>query len=150
MVAFCRTAGISVAARGQAHSTHGQGLTRGLVIESRARATIHVIDKAQGTADVEAGVTWLELTRAAYKEGLTPPVLTGYLDLSIGGTLSMGGISSTPRAGLQVDRVRELEVVTGAGRIERCSPTHKEDLAATSSRSSGASGFPPTKASPTT
>lgn len=128
MVQFCRTNGISVATRGQAHSTHGQGLTRGLLIEGRALATIHAIDPVARTADVDAGVTWLELTRAAYAHGLTPPVLTGYLDLSIGGTLSMGGVSSTPRAGLQVDRVRELEVVTGAARIEHCSPTRNADL----------------------
>src|SRR5215467_10828184 len=34
MVQFCRSRGIKVAVRGQAHSTFGQGLTPGLLIES--------------------------------------------------------------------------------------------------------------------
>lgn len=126
MVQFCRGHRIPVATRGQGHSTHGQGLVTGLLIESRSLATIHSIGTT--TADVDAGVTWRDLLHAAIGRGLTPPVLTGYLGLSIGGTLSMGGTSSSPAAGLLVDRVRELEVVTGTGQLVRCSATRYWDL----------------------
>jgi FAD/FMN-containing dehydrogenase len=97
-----------------------------LLIESAALATIHSIGAT--TADVDAGATWLELTRATFPHGLTPPVLTGYAGLSIGGTLSMGGTSTTVRAGTQVDHVRELEVVTGTGDVLRCSPSDNRHL----------------------
>jgi FAD/FMN-containing dehydrogenase len=45
-------------------------------------------------------------------------VLTDYLELSVGGTLSAGGIGgATHRHGRQVDHVRSLEVLTPDGRI---------------------------------
>lgn len=131
MVAFCREQGIPVSSRGQAHTTFGQGLSRGLLIENRHLARIHSL--GPDFAEVDAGVLWRDLTRAAYDQSprLTPPVLTGYTGLTVGGTLSVGGVGGIVgglRTGLQVDHVRELEVVTGTGAIERCSPTHRSDL----------------------
>jgi FAD/FMN-containing dehydrogenase len=53
----------------------------------------------------------------ALPRGLTPPTLTDYQDLSVGGTLSVGGIGGAMfRYGAQVDNVVALEVVTGVGR----------------------------------
>lgn len=126
MVRFCRRHQIPLAARGLANTTHGQGLVDGLLIENRSLAEIHSIQP--DSAQVGAGVTWLELTRAAYERGLTPPALTGYLSLTIGGTLSLGGVPPAFRAGSQVDSVRELEVVTGAGDVVRCSESRHRDL----------------------
>lgn len=61
--------------------------------------------------------------------GLVPPVLTDYLDLSVGGTLSAGGITGTSfRCGAQVDHVEQLVVVTGNGEILTCSETEEPDL----------------------
>jgi FAD/FMN-containing dehydrogenase len=112
--------------RGQAHSTFGQGLTPGLLIESSALASIHSI--GHGVAEVDAGVVWRDLITQADQVGLTPPVITGYTGLSIGGTLSVGGISPAYRAGAQVDNVRALEVVTGTGERLVCSPDRHRDL----------------------
>ncbi len=128
MILFCRAHGIGVAARGQGHTTFGQALTSGLVIEMRALRRIHSI--GPDNAVVDAGVLWRELIDAAYNRGLTPPAITGYTKLSIGGTLSVGGVGaiSTNDAGAQIDRVRELEVVTGAGEVVTCSPTRRPDL----------------------
>ena len=54
--------------------------------------------------------------------GLTPPVLTDYLNLSVGGTLAVGGVgATTPRYGLQSDNVLEIDVVTGRGEVLTCS-----------------------------
>ncbi|MBC8071249.1 MAG: FAD-binding protein, partial [Deltaproteobacteria bacterium] len=72
---------------------------------------------------VGAGARWTRVVAGTHASGLTPPVLTDYLDLTVGGTLSVGGVGGQSFAhGLQVDNVSELEVVTGAGRRMRCSP----------------------------
>lgn len=126
MIRFCRRHRIPVAARGLANTTNGQGLVAGLLIENRSLAGIHSIQS--GSARVGAGTTWLELNRAAHEQGLTPPALTGYLALTMGGTLSLGGIPPAFQAGSQVDSVQELEVVTGAGEVVRCSATRHREL----------------------
>lgn len=127
-VAFCRENGISVAARGQGHSTRGQSqVSGGLVIDT---STLNAIDEI--CADhvwVQAGLTWKDLLKTLVPLGLHPPVLTGFVGLSIGGTLSMGGIGPASfRHGAIVDNVLELEVVTGKGQLLRCSPSVLPDL----------------------
>ena len=78
---------------------------------------------------VRAGMLWRDVLSATLPHGLTVTVVTGYLGLSVGGTLSVGGIgNSSFRYGAQVDNVIELEVVTGTGQLEVCSATHKPDL----------------------
>jgi FAD/FMN-containing dehydrogenase len=68
----------------------------------------------------------LAVTRSS---SLIPPVLPDHLGLSVGGTLSVGGISGTSfRHGAQVDHVTELEVVTGVGDLVRCTPTQAGDV----------------------
>jgi cytokinin dehydrogenase len=127
MVRFCRRHCISVACRGQGHTVFGQSqVAGGLVIDMGALNQIHSI--TPGGADVDAGTTWKDLTLAAEPLGLTPPVLTGYINLSIGGTLSVGGVSAAFDAGAQVDHVQELEVVTGTGDLKRCSRRYNRDL----------------------
>jgi cytokinin dehydrogenase len=127
MIRFCRRAGIPVAARGQGHATDGQSLVGGgLAIEMASLSTLHRIGKDE--AVVDAGATWRSLVGAGLGSGLVPPVLTGYLGLSLGGTLSMGGISSTVRRGAQLDHARALEVVTGEGKIVSCSERRNRDL----------------------
>lgn len=52
-----------------------------------------------------------------------------YVHLSVGGTLSVGGIGGTSQhAGVQVDNAAELEVVTGCGERVRCSHEVHRDL----------------------
>ncbi|RLK55502.1 FAD-binding protein [Actinokineospora cianjurensis] len=128
VVRFAAEHRIPVAVRGQGHSTFGQAQAPGgVVIDSRTLATVHRVS-ARGVV-VDAGATWLEVTKAALAAGFTPPVATDYLGLSVGGTLSVGGIGgATSRHGLLVDTVRELEVVTGEGKVVRCSSTVERDL----------------------
>jgi FAD/FMN-containing dehydrogenase len=126
MVRFCRRLGIKVGARGQGHTTFGQSQVRGgLVIEMSSLHTIHSVGPA--SADLDAGVLWKDLLLTTVPQGLAPPALTGFTGLTIAGTLSVGGISSTYAEGGQVDHVRELEVVTGEGEVKRCSAdSHRE------------------------
>lgn len=128
LVRYANRHRIAVSVRGQGHSTYGQSqVGAGVVIDSRTLARVHEIRSDRVVAD--AGVTWKELATATLARGLTPPVFTDYLDLSVGGTLNAGGIGGTSqRYGLQVDTVLELEVVTGEGQLVRCSPTRNRAL----------------------
>ncbi|WP_035306321.1 FAD-binding protein [Actinokineospora inagensis] len=128
VVRFAAAHRIPVAVRGQGHSTFGQAQApAGVVIDSRTLAKIGPVSR--GSVVVDAGATWLDVVRATLAAGYTPPVATDYLGLSVGGTLSVGGIGgASSRYGLQVDAVREVEVVTGDGRLVRCSPTVEREL----------------------
>jgi cytokinin dehydrogenase len=127
LVRFANRHGLTVAMRGQGHSTYGQAQASGVVIDSSTLAAIHRVGADHVVVD--AGVRWLELIKAVLARGLTPPVATDYLGLSVGGTLSVGGIGgATSHHGLLVDNVLSLEVVTGTGELVRCSPAVRPDL----------------------
>ncbi|MDF3064589.1 MAG: putative oxidoreductase [Polyangiaceae bacterium] len=127
MVKFCAERDIVVAARGQGHATHGQAQARaGLVIDMSSLQVIHHI--GNGFAVLDGGCTWRQLLEASLP-AQTPPVLTGFIALSIGGTLSMGGISGMAYdKGVQIQHVLELTVVTGKGKIKVCSESKNPDL----------------------
>ena len=127
MVKFCAERGISVAARGQGHATDGQAQAKsGLVIDMSSMQAIHQL--GSGFAVVDGGCTWRLLLEASLPSQ-TPPVLTGFIGLSIGGTLSMGGISGMAYdKGVQVQQVYELTVVTGRGKVEVCSEQRNRKL----------------------
>ncbi|KAF3890233.1 MULTISPECIES: FAD-binding protein [Nostocales] len=128
IIKFARTHSLKVAARGQGHSCYGQAQVEGgVVIDTSTLNKIHDINAER--AIVEAGVRWSELLEATLPQQLTPPVFTDYLELSVGGTLSVGGIGgATHRYGVQVDNVLELQVITGKGDLLTCSPTQNRDL----------------------
>ncbi|MEM8534586.1 MAG: FAD-binding protein [Chloroflexota bacterium] len=128
MVRFAREHHLKIAGRGQGHSTYGQPLVEaGIVIDMNKLNTIHSIDDDR--AIVDAGVLWSQLLRESLPQGVTPPVLTDYIELTVGGTLAVGGIGgATHRYGLQVDNVLELEVVTGRGQLKTCSPKRNRRL----------------------
>jgi FAD/FMN-containing dehydrogenase len=128
LVQFAHHHHIQVAMRGQGHSTLGQSQAEaGVVIDSRTLHTIHRVDAH--TAVVDAGVRWGDLLTATLHQGRTPPVLTDFLDLSVGGMLQVGGIGGhAHRAGFAVDNVHALQVVTGEGHLLICSPAHEADL----------------------
>ncbi|TXS49279.1 FAD-binding protein [Streptomyces sp. uw30] len=130
MVRFCNTHRLPVAPRGQGHATHGQAqVAGGLVIETAPLAHIGPLGPDCTTVTVGAGIRWSELAKATIAHGLTPPVFTDYLELSVGGTLCVGGLGGqTHRHGAQVDNVTELQVVTGAGEFVRCSRSRRADL----------------------
>src|SRR6185437_1701295 len=89
--------------------------------------TIHSVKV--NLAVVDAGATWAEVLASTLLLRLTPSVLTDYLGLSIGGTLTVGGIGGrTPRFGFQSDNVVSMEVVTGTGREVTCSANANADL----------------------
>lgn len=131
MVRFARRQGLRIAAArglGESHSTFGQSqVAAGIVIDMSTLSTIHEL--REDSAWVDAGVRWHELLQASLPHGKSPPVLTDYIELSIGGTLSAGGIGGQAfRWGLQVDNVLEMDVVTGRGELVRCSRWRERPL----------------------
>src|SRR5262245_19668677 len=117
-----------IAPQGQSHSVYGRAQVRaGIVIDMAPLRTVH--DVQNDRVVVDAGAKWSEVLAAALPQGLTPPVLTDYLELSIGGTLVVGGIGgTTSQYGMQSDNVLELAVVTGTGDQVTCSPDSNADL----------------------
>jgi hypothetical protein len=127
--AFARRAlGIKIAGRGRAHRPLGQSQAdAGIVFEMTTLDGIHAIEDDHVVVD--AGVTWRDLVLATTAVGRTPPVLTDYLNLTVAGTLSVGGVSTTSfRHGAQVDNVLELTVVTGTGEVVVCSASSHRHL----------------------
>jgi cytokinin dehydrogenase len=98
----------------------------GLVIDM---STLDAIEVSVGQVTVQAGARWSAVLNATLPSGQTPPVLTDYLELSVGGTLSVGGVGgASHHFGAQVDNVIELEVVTGTGKRLACSATRRPQL----------------------
>lgn len=131
MVKFARQHGIKVCGArglGESHGTRGQAqVEAGVVIDMSALHEIHGIEC--DSVLVDAGVRWIDLLAATTPLGKSPPTLTDFIGLSVGGTLSVGGIGGQAfRHGLQVDNVIELEVVTGKGQLVTCSAHHNRDL----------------------
>ncbi|HXU83024.1 MAG TPA: FAD-binding protein [Polyangia bacterium] len=127
-VKFCRQHDIPVAMRGQGHSTFGQAQAgAGLVVDSSSLDAIEEV--GPGHATVQAGIIWRNFLKQVEPTGQRPPVITGYTGLSVGGTISMGGIGPASfRHGAIVHNVIELEVVTGEGVLRTCSPSHNSAL----------------------
>lgn len=121
--------GLRVSARGEAHSTHGQAQAhKGVVIDMRGRKNIRVWEKER-YVDAWGGDTWIAVLRETLSYGLAPKSWTDYLYLTVGGTLSNGGISGqTFHHGPQISNVYELDVVTGKGEFFTCSQQDNAEL----------------------
>jgi cytokinin dehydrogenase len=128
VVAWANSQGLKVAARGQGHSTFGRPMIAGgVVIDMSTLNQIHSITSDRMVVD--AGVKWSAVVDAALAQGLTPPVLTAFMELSVGGTVTVGGIGGTSHLyGMQTDNVLELNVVVADGRELVCSATQNTDL----------------------
>ena len=128
VVEWANRRGQQVAPQGQSHSVYGRAqVADGIVIDMSLLRTVHDVEADRVVVD--AGATWSEVVAATLPRGLVPPVLTDYLQLSVGGTLVVGGVgATTTRHGVQSDNVVELDVVTGAGEQTTCSPHHNRDL----------------------
>jgi cytokinin dehydrogenase len=131
LIQFANKNGVKVGGMsmiGNTHSTYGQSqVAGGVVIDMSALCEIHQISATE--AYVDAGVRWSELLEATLPLGKSPPTLTDYIDLSVGGTASVGGIGGQAfRHGLQVDNITELEIVTGKGKLVTCSAKKNKQL----------------------
>jgi FAD/FMN-containing dehydrogenase len=124
---YAHSHGIQLVPRGAGHSVYGQAQSDGGIVCDLTRLDAVTLEDAE-TISTEAGARWSRVLDAGLAHGLTPPVLTDYLELTVGGTLSAGGIGGASHAyGPVIDHVRELEVVTPAGKVVRCSANRNPD-----------------------
>lgn len=128
IVQYSRRRGLRIAARGQGHQPFGQAQVKdGLVIDMRSLRNVGRVVGDQ--VEVEAGAQWRSVLSSTLPAHRAPPVLPNYLALSVGGTLSIGGVGvASIHHGAQVDQVRELQVVTGEGELTRCSEEREPEL----------------------
>lgn len=128
LVRYAAADGLTFRARGCGHSVYGHAQADSGVVCYLGGLDLKY-DIGAGKLSVGAGALWSTVLAATTRMGMTPPVLTDYLDLSVGGTLSAGGIGgASHHHGPQVDHVLELEVVTLSGEIIRCSPSLYPDV----------------------
>ena len=120
---------VRLAVRGAGHSQGGQSLTDGgVVLDTRRLDRVRLpgpeLVRAQG------GAEWTEvIADSLHATGRLPRVLADIGELTVGGTLSAGGVGTTShRYGMQVGQVEQLEVVTGTGECVLCSRDRNADL----------------------
>lgn len=113
----------TIAARGSGHSVRGQASARGGVVvdmKSLRRINGNGIKVSRNPyplgfyADVGGEQRWIDILLATLEHGLAPVSWTDYLYLTVGGTLSNGGISGQSFLhGPQISNVLEMDVITG-------------------------------------
>ena len=127
VVKFAARNSLHLATRGGGHSQTGQSLSDQIVLDMTSLNQVTSV--REDAATVQAGIKWRALVEHLAPQRLSPPVLTNNLDVTVGGTLSMGGLGvASWRHGTQADNCLELEVVTGTGEIVRCSDRENRDL----------------------
>lgn len=115
---YARSAPFFVSPRGHGHSINGQALCPdGVVVHMESlgqncnRINVSVTNQY---VDVGGEQLWIDVLNAARRHGLGANSWTDYLYLTVGGTLSVGGISGqTFQHGPQISNVLELDVITG-------------------------------------
>jgi cytokinin dehydrogenase len=131
LITFANNRQLRLTPRGVGHSQSGQSVAPagGVSLDLSRMDRLEPVDVAGGTISCEPGARWREVVAAASPHGLVPPVLPLYLDLTVGGTISVGGVGpSVHRFGPLLANVTELEVVTGAGERARCNWTQERPL----------------------
>jgi FAD/FMN-containing dehydrogenase len=84
------------------------------------------VDPQARTADVQGMVTYERLVDATLPHGLMPYVVPQLKTITLGGAVAGLGIeSSSYRNGLPHESVRELEILTGDGRVVLASPDNE-------------------------
>ena len=134
--------GVTVSFRGAGHSCHGQTLSDGgiLIQNFSDSAEFQLLDDYQ--VEVSAKSRWHELEKGLNAQGRSAPVVTDYLDLSVGGTLSVGGYGIDSIAhGAQVDQVTRLRLLLPDGTARWCSTQENSDLFRFSLAGLGQMGF---------
>lgn len=118
---------LTVSTRARGHSQGGQSLGTAVALDTSGLAG--PMELEGGAVQVLAGTTWREVVERVAPHGLLPPVLTDNLHVSVGGTLSAGGLGPFSfRHGPQIAHVRALEVATAQGELVTTSPRERPDL----------------------
>ncbi|MFT4110480.1 FAD-binding oxidoreductase [Propionicimonas sp.] len=119
-----RQLGQQLRVRSKGHSSNNLVLSDGgAVLLTQLMDGIIGFDPDRLRITVQAGATNAALDDWLAERGFGLPVVGDHKDITVGGFVSMGGISPTShRLGLFVEHVVELEYVDGDGQVYRCGP----------------------------
>ena len=130
VVETARSTGVPIVARGSGCS-YGDAaiLPEGVILDFSEMRQLLAWDPASGIVDVEPGVTVKQLWRHTLADGWWPPIVTGTMEPSIGGCLSMNvhGKNNWVR-GTVGDHCLELELLTPAGGLQTISRQDDPEL----------------------
>lgn len=129
VVQYALKQGITIAARATGNSLGGQCLSQdGIVLDMR-NFNHHTIQEELLWFQSGTAATWRDIVVDSTACGLIPPTLTNYIDVTVGGTHSAGGLgTSSFRYGSQADNCLGLEVITGTGDLVWCTPEENSEL----------------------
>lgn len=121
---------IPIVVRGTGHSCAGQTLTdTGVVLVNYSTSGLDMDWTEEGHLNVSGRSIWRSVKDRLARHGAAMPVLADHLDMSVGGTLAVGGYGlGSITFGAQVDGVRALRVVRADGETVWCSPNQHQDL----------------------
>lgn len=119
LVVRANQAGLTLTPRSAGNSQSGQSVPLdGWSLDLSALDEVSEVNTARAVIKVGPSATWRKVLNATLAHGLVPRVMPLNLDLTVGGTLSAGGIGSTSHTeGASVWNVEQLEVVTGGGDV---------------------------------
>ena len=84
------------------------------------------VDPAEGVVEAEGMIPYAALVECTLAHGVMPAVVPQLKSITLGGAVAGVGIeASSFRQGLVHDSVAALEVLTGDGRIVRCTPANE-------------------------
>jgi FAD/FMN-containing dehydrogenase len=84
------------------------------------------IDAGAGFVEAEGMATYEDLVEACLPQGVMPAVVPQLKTITLGGAVAGVGIEATShREGLVHETVREIEVITGDGRVVTCTPANE-------------------------
>ena len=115
--------------RSKGHSSNDLVLNEGgAVMLMQGMDRIIDIDEAAGTATVQAGAINALLDDELAERGYGLPIIGDHRDITVGGFVSVGGISpASHRFGMFIDNVEAMEFVDWDGNIKNCSRTENSE-----------------------
>lgn len=122
--------GVPFVVRGSqvSHSAGGQAQSKGILLDISTFNSIEICQDRR-SIKVGAGAMWNEVIQHTLDRGLMPPVVNDYQFLSVGGTVSVGGVGFMSHIqGIQGSHVEDVGVVTGKSIFVRASPNVNKDL----------------------
>lgn len=109
--------------RGTGHSSGGQTVTDGVLVDLRAVSGIVRDEPDRERITVRGGTSWLALCEHLEPQRRRPVALTDNARMTIAGTLSVGGFGDTShRHGMQIASVERLVVITPDGERHDAGP----------------------------